>query len=119
MVFACWETGFAAVQSLLEQALALGPGGPVHLWWCGRRRALRYRDNYCRALADSDEAIAYRGVELPRPEAMADWVGSQVLPIAPAADVFVVAPDRALAGLRAAFIRLGAAPQRLRLARLD
>ena len=119
LLFLCWETGFAAVQSLLEQALALGPGGPLRILWFARDGGGRYLRNYCRALADSEDAVEYRGVDLDGPERVASWLAANRIRLDPVSDVFGVLPQRVLGAVESALGRAGAEPARLRLAAVD
>jgi CDP-4-dehydro-6-deoxyglucose reductase len=59
VVFAAWDTGFAPVKSLLEQAMALDAAEALHLFWIHSRGARPYLHNRCRAWADALENFHY------------------------------------------------------------
>jgi CDP-4-dehydro-6-deoxyglucose reductase len=58
-ILLAYETGFAAIKSLIEQSLAVEYAWPLHLYRVARTRDGHYADNYCRALADAHERFRY------------------------------------------------------------
>jgi CDP-4-dehydro-6-deoxyglucose reductase len=59
VILLAYETGFAAIRSLIEQALNVESAQPMHLYWLVRSPAGHYLDGYCRSLADTLEQFRY------------------------------------------------------------
>lgn len=59
VILLAYETGFAAIKSLIEQSMAVEYAWPLHLYWVTRTRDGHYADNYCRALADAHDSFRY------------------------------------------------------------
>ena len=66
LLFIAYETGFAAVNSLLEQVIALDWPDPLRLLWLGEHERGVYRANYCRALQDALDDFELHRVVLER-----------------------------------------------------
>ena len=59
IVFAACDTGFAAVNSLIEHALAVDAAESLALYWLATRPDGHYRANQCRAWADALDNFRY------------------------------------------------------------
>lgn len=59
VILLAYETGFAAIRSLIEQALNVEFAQPMHLYWLVRSQGGHYLDGYCRSLADTLEQFRY------------------------------------------------------------
>jgi CDP-4-dehydro-6-deoxyglucose reductase len=59
VILLAYETGFAAIRSLIEQALNVEFAHPMHLYWLVRNPTGHYLDGYCRSLADTLEQFRY------------------------------------------------------------
>lgn len=59
VIFAAWDTGFAPIKSLLEQAMALDAAESLHLFWVHSSGERPYMHNRCRAWADALENFHY------------------------------------------------------------
>jgi len=64
LVFIALETGFAAIKSMIEHALALEHTDRITLYWLAHSSAGHYRDNLCRAWADALDFFDYRPLVL-------------------------------------------------------
>lgn len=65
LLFVAYETGFAAIKSLIEHAISLDWGVPMRLYWLGRHDGDYYLENYCRSWRDALDDFEYRLVRLP------------------------------------------------------
>jgi CDP-4-dehydro-6-deoxyglucose reductase len=52
-VFIAYDTGFAAIKSLIEHAIALERPQPMHFYWIGCAPGEHYLLNYCRSWEDA------------------------------------------------------------------
>lgn len=59
VIFVAWDTGFAPIKSLLEQAMALDAAESLHLFWVHTEGEHPYLHNRCRAWADALENFHY------------------------------------------------------------
>lgn len=64
LLFIAEETGFAAVESLIEHAIALEWEHSISLYWLSARPGGQYLDNYCRSWVDALDEFRYQRVEL-------------------------------------------------------
>jgi CDP-4-dehydro-6-deoxyglucose reductase len=64
LLFIAEETGFAAVESLIEHAIALEWEHPISLYWLSARPGGRYLSNYCRSWVDALDSFQYHGLDL-------------------------------------------------------
>jgi CDP-4-dehydro-6-deoxyglucose reductase len=64
LLFIAEETGFAAVESLIEHAITLEWEHPISLYWLSARPGGRYLSNYCRSWVDALDAFRYRGLDI-------------------------------------------------------
>lgn len=90
VILLAYETGFAAIRSLIEQALNVEFALPMHLYWLVRRPAGHYLEGYCRSLADTLEQFRYT------PLVAADS-GMHQAPLTPAQGDLLVGVQRILA----------------------
>ncbi|MCU0971188.1 MAG: 2Fe-2S iron-sulfur cluster-binding protein [Gammaproteobacteria bacterium] len=63
-IFICWETGFAAVASLVEHAIMLDAERTMHVYWMSAIPQGHYLSNYCRAWVDSLDGFHYHSIDL-------------------------------------------------------
>lgn len=60
LVFLAWDTGFAPIKSLIENAMALDAAEQVHLYWCyGANQQQPYMHNLCRSWYDALDNFHY------------------------------------------------------------
>lgn len=59
VIFVAWDTGFAAIKSLLEHAMALDAAENLHFFWVYTEGELPYLHNRCRAWGDALENFHY------------------------------------------------------------
>ncbi len=61
LVFIAWETGFAPVKSLIENAMALDAAEQVYLYWChSNAEPQPYMHNLCRSWHDALDNFHYQ-----------------------------------------------------------
>ncbi len=70
-IFVAWDTGFAPLKSLIENAMALDAAESLHLFWVHTGQELPYLHNRCRAWADALENFHYTHMRA-KPEVYAD-----------------------------------------------
>ncbi|MGB5396499.1 MAG: 2Fe-2S iron-sulfur cluster-binding protein [Gammaproteobacteria bacterium] len=63
LVFIAWHTGFAAIKSLIEHAMALDDAEHIHLFWISTGPHGRYLDNLCRAWQDALDNFHYHPID--------------------------------------------------------
>ena len=90
VILLAYETGFAAIRSLIEQALNVEFAEPLHLYWLVRSPGGHYLDGYCRSLADTLEQFRYTPLVVPGGDAPHD-------PVTPAQGALLFAAQRILA----------------------
>lgn len=120
LLLAAFETGFAAIKSLVEHATALDESRPVRLLWLSCRPGGRYLANLCRSWADALDDLAYLPVDLPpslRREDLADHLAGALGPLGadlPRHDAFVCANEPLRSSLAVALQRLGLSHEHIR-----
>lgn len=137
LLFVAFDTGFAAIKSLLEHATALDEDRVIHLYWLACDRQGHYLDNLCRSWSDAFDQFSYRPLSLKddyarlmhapvasldlvnflfddivREISAATWQGQ---PLTSAAAAYVSAPEPLLEPARAALSQVGFDAARLRL----
>lgn len=65
-ILLAYDTGFAAIKSLIEQAMAVDYPHALHLYWVTDRDGGHYADNYCRAVADAHGNFTYTALRCDR-----------------------------------------------------
>lgn len=63
-LFLAWESGFAAIASLIDHAIQLDEARPMHLYWLSGLAGGHYLANYCRAWQDALDDFHYHGIDL-------------------------------------------------------
>ena len=59
LIFVAWDTGFAAIKSLIEHAMSLDHADTIHLYWMTTRVENHYMDNLCRSWNDALDNFIY------------------------------------------------------------
>lgn len=59
LIFVAWDTGFAAIKSLMEHAMSLDHADSIHLYWMTTRVENHYLDNLCRSWNDALDNFTY------------------------------------------------------------
>lgn len=59
LLFVACNSGFAPIKSLIEHAVSLEWGLPIHLYWLATVEGGHYLANWCRALADALDLFHY------------------------------------------------------------
>lgn len=62
LIFVAWDTGFAAIKSLIEHAMSLEHAETIHLYWITTKVENHYRDNLCRSWSDFLDNFTYTRV---------------------------------------------------------
>ena len=115
LLFLAYETGFAPIKSLVENAISLEMAQPMHLYWAADRPGDHYLENHCRAWLDALDNFRYTAVTTgpaPSPAGGALAQARAALMAAATAvvrdhpdlsgyDVYVSGPDRAMDDARA------------------
>lgn len=63
-LFVAWESGFAAISSLIEHAIQLDDARAMHLYWLSAFPTGHYLSNACRAWHDALDDFQYRAIDL-------------------------------------------------------
>ena len=64
LVFIAWETGFAAVSSLIDHAIQKDENRSIDLYWLSAIPRGHYLSNYCRAWRDALDDFRYHSIDL-------------------------------------------------------
>lgn len=64
LVLVAWESGFAAISSLIEHALQKDENRPMDLYWLSAIPRGHYLSNYCRAWGDALDDFRYHSIDL-------------------------------------------------------
>ena len=64
LVFIAWETGFAAVSSLIDHAIQKDENRSIDLYWLSAIPQGHYLSNYCRAWRDVLDDFRYHSIDL-------------------------------------------------------
>jgi len=59
LIFIAWDTGFAAIKSLIEHAMSLDHAQSVHLYWITTKTENHYLNNLCRSWNDALDNFTY------------------------------------------------------------
>ena len=66
LVFVAFESGFAPIKSLIEQAMALDAAETLHLYWIAAGAGGHYLDNLCRSWSDALDNFRYDAIATGR-----------------------------------------------------
>jgi CDP-4-dehydro-6-deoxyglucose reductase len=117
-IFICWESGFAAVASLVDHAIVLDAERPMDLYWLSAIPNGHYLANYCQAWVDSLDRFSYYGVDLaPAGDATIEQTLRDVIrshPDLADCDVYAALPAEALQLGRMLFEEAGLPPSQWR-----
>lgn len=108
-LFAAIDTGFAAINSLIEHAVAVESAEPMILLWASTRGEGPYLANQARAWVDALDGFRYLPVTL---EALAATM--LALPEIAFGDIYLAGPDDAVASVKAALLAGGVLAERLK-----
>lgn len=124
VIFLAVETGFAPIKSLVEHAMALESVESIHLYWLGRNDDDRYLGNLCRSWTDALDDLHFTPLDTPNDVRAASAsrsdlaVGLRPLfaahPVLADFDVYVAAPDAALATITSLLTDAGLPAAQLR-----
>lgn len=64
LVFVAWETGFAAMASLIDHVIQKNPDRSMHLYWLSGFEQGQYQANYCRSWQDGLDNFSYHEIDL-------------------------------------------------------
>jgi len=123
ILFIAHETGFAAVESLMEHAIALELDQPLWVYWLVSSTAGHYRINYLRSWKDALDNFDYRCVRLGSDEIRE--FNHALLGLIKAHqplrryDVYITAPERNRGSVRKIFQNEGLPPPQLRIDDLE
>lgn len=117
LLFLAWETGFAPIKGLIEQAMALDAAEAMHLWWGAASESGHYLHNLCRAWSDAFDNLTYAPAVVADGPAAAvrRWLAGLHLDAASLAgyDAYVAGPARFLEAVAPELIARGLAPAQL------
>ena len=117
-----FDTGFAAIKSLLEHIIALDHEQPVTLFWLWSGQGNPYLDNYCRSLADALDYFDYHHLRSGAADldALTDTL-TDILshtPQVPELELFMTLPHDLIAQTRHWLLEQGVQASRLHLDRM-
>lgn len=64
LVFICWESGFAAVSSLIDHAIQKDENRSIDLYWLSAIPRGHYLSNYCRSWRDVLDDFRYHSIDI-------------------------------------------------------
>lgn len=106
LIFLAWNSGFAPIKSLIENAMALDAAEHVHLYWCfDRSEGQPYMHNLCRSWHDALDNFVYTPlpVDSDAPDEALDDTLNELIEQQPdlnSFDVFVAGPEAVVANVR-------------------
>ena len=59
LIFVAWNSGFAAIKSLIEHAMSLNHAPNIHFYWMTTKTENHYLDNLCRSWNDALDNFTY------------------------------------------------------------
>lgn len=62
LIFVAWDTGFAAIKSLIENAMSLDHADSIQLYWLTSKVENHYLDNLCRSWNDALDNFSYKNI---------------------------------------------------------
>jgi CDP-4-dehydro-6-deoxyglucose reductase len=65
LLFLAWDTGFAPIKGLAENAIAVDVAEDIHLYWCNTLGEQPYLHNLCRAWQDALDNFHYTALTAP------------------------------------------------------
>jgi CDP-4-dehydro-6-deoxyglucose reductase len=102
LLFLACDDGFAPIKSLIEHAMALDTGAPMHLYWIASEPGGHYLQNLCRSWADALDNFDYTPLIAEQGFAPAVQVLAQDFPdVAGGFDVYIAGPEAFVAEARA------------------
>lgn len=125
IIFVAYETGFAPIKSIIEHALALELDQPLHLYWMTHQPASHYLHNLCRSWLDALDNFKYTALSGEPSSGASCWeasadpaaglrdmaaVGAAIVadyPDLAGYDVYLTAPDSAMAEISGLLQRAG------------
>ena len=69
VILLAYDTGFAAIKSLIEQSMAVDCAYALRLYWVTDRDGGHYADNYCRSVADAHGNFSYSALRCEHDDA--------------------------------------------------
>lgn len=117
VLFLAWDTGFAPIKGLIEQAMAVDAAEAMHLWWGARAEGGHYLHNLCRAWSDAFDNFTYTpavAADAPGPT-VRRWLGTLGTDTALLAgfDAYVAGPAWFLEAVAPELLSRGLAPSQL------
>lgn len=117
LLFIAWETGFAPIKGLIEQAMALAAAEALHLWWAAASPSGHYLHNLCRAWSDAFDNFTYTPAVVPDAAgpAVRRWLAELRLDASTLAsyDVYLAGPAWFLEAVAPELIARGITPAQL------
>ncbi len=122
-LFIAWETGFAAIQSLVEHVIAEGNEEPLCLYWLSATPRGHYLSNYCRSWRDAFDEFHYESIDL-KPVGDETWRDAiqRIISERPrlnCMDVYVTAPTNEADWTRNTFAEAGVDAERFSLLEME
>ena len=127
LIFLAWGDRFAAIKSLVEQAMALDVAEEIWVYWVYPAGRKPYLHNLCRAWEDALDNLHYSRLEAP-PELFGESIGADPTPVndvlatlarqhyqVRSYDFYVSAPAEAAQSIRRYLVTRGVPPAQIRL----
>lgn len=76
LLLIAFDTGFAAIKSLIEHSLALNDERVIYLYWLNCRDEQPYMHNWCRSMQDAIDQFHYRWLGLQQVDCTSDTGGA-------------------------------------------
>lgn len=117
VLFLAWDTGFAPIKGLIEQAMAVDAAEAMHLWWGARTEGGHYLHNLCRAWSDAFDNFTYApavaaGAPGPTVRSWLAALGADAASLA-GHDAYVAGPTWFLEAVAPELLARGLAPSQL------
>ncbi|MGI9302361.1 MAG: 2Fe-2S iron-sulfur cluster-binding protein [Gammaproteobacteria bacterium] len=114
LVFIAFDTGFAPVKSLIEEAINIDFDQSIHLYWLAADSADRYLHNLARSWSDAFGNIVYRPLTVSHTSREeVERALSTVKPDFRESDVYIAGPEPAIKLAEQFCLRHGATTERL------
>lgn len=111
LLFVAFDTGFAAVKSLIEHAMAIELKQPMTLWWFASEAVGHYMHNLARSWDDAFDHFDYQPLSLEAPHELRPPPGATPWH---ELDVYLAGPSALLQATAGRLLELGVPPAQLR-----
>ena len=117
-----WESGFAAISSLIDHAIQKDENRSIDLYWLSAIPRGHYLSNYCRAWRDALDDFRYHSIDREpvggeRLEAMIERVARVHVSLA-SCDYYLILPENMIEPAQRILREVGVADDRIRMSAL-